>query len=94
MSLLSVSYKFFERLPLWRLKPVLEPQLFDKEAGFRYNQCITDQVFNLIYDVEHRFDENKKSGIVLADLTEAHGSQLCGTKAKRPITAFDLLLLL
>ena len=30
----------------------------------------------LTYDVEHRFEENNKLGIVLADLTAAHDSIL------------------
>ena len=38
------------------------------KVGYRLGQCITDQVFKLIYDVEQRFVENK-SGIVLANLT-------------------------
>ena len=77
-----------------RLEPVFDPQLPDKQAGFRHSQSIIDQVFQLSYDVEHRFEENNKSGIVFADLTAAHDSPLYGTKAKRPTTAFDLLLLL
>ena len=40
-------------------------------------------------DVAHRFEENNKSGIVLADLTTAHDSQLYGTKPKHPTDAFD-----
>ena len=77
-----------------RIKPVLDPQLPDKQAGFRHSQCTTDQVFKLTYDVEHRFEEINKSGTVLAALTAAHDSLLYGRKTKRLITAFDLLLLL
>ena len=51
-------------------------------------------MFKLTYDNEHRFKESDKSGIVLADLTTAHDSQLYGKKAKHPTDAFDLLLLL
>ena len=36
------------------------------------------------YDVEHCFEENNKSGIVLADLAGTHDSLLYGTKAKAP----------
>ena len=75
------------------LEPVFDPQTIDKQAGFRHSQYIIDQIFELIYNVEHLFEENKKSGIVLADLTEAHDNLLCGTNTKRPTTAFDLLLL-
>ena len=56
--------------------------------------CITNQVFKLNYNVEHRFEENSKSGIVFTDLTPAHNSLLYGTKAKQPTAAFTLLLLL
>ena len=65
-----------------RLKPVLDPQLADKQVGLRHCQCIADQVFKLTYDVEHRFEENNKSGFVLADLTAAHDCLLYDTKAK------------
>ena len=54
---MSVSYKLFERLLLRRLEPVFDPQLPDKQAGFRHDQCITDQVFKLTYDVEHRLEK-------------------------------------
>ena len=87
ISLLSVSYKLFERLLLRRLELVFDSQLPDKQAGFRHSQCITDRVFKLIYDVEHRFEENNKSGIVWADLTAAHDSLLYGANAKHPIAA-------
>ena len=60
------------------LKPVLDPQLPDKQAGIMHSPCITDQVFKLTYNAEHRFEENNKPGIVLIDLTVAHDSLLCG----------------
>ena len=76
------------------LEPVFGYQLLDKQAGFRHSECITDRVFELTYDFEHRFEENK-SNIVLADLTTAaHDSLLYGTKPKHPTTAFDLVLFL
>ena len=75
-----------------RLEPVFDPQLPDKQDGFRYS--ITDQLFKLTCDVEHRFEEISKSGIVLADLAAVHDSLLYGTKTYRLTTAFDLLLLL
>ena len=86
---MSVSYKLFENLLLRRLEPVFHLQLPDKQACFRHSQCTTDQVFKLAYDVEHRFEKNNKSGIVLTDSTGAHYSLLYGTKTKRPTTAFD-----
>ena len=88
ISLWSVSYNLFELLLLRRLEPVFDPQLRDKQAGFRHSQCITDQVFKL------RFEEINTSGIVLADLIAAHNTLLCGTKTKRSTTAYDLQLLL
>ena len=91
--MLSVSYKLFERLLLRGLEPVFDYQLPGKRAGFRDSHCITDGVFKLTYNVEHRFEENK-SDIVLADLTAAHDSLLYGTKPKHPTTTFDLLLFL
>ena len=63
------------------------------KVGFRLGQCITDQVFKLTYDVEHRFVENK-SGIVLANLTAAQDCLLYGASAKHPTTAFHLVLFL
>ena len=83
-----------ERLFLEMLKPVFDSQLLGKQAGFGHSPCITDQVSKLTYDVEHRFEENSKLGVVLADLTAAHDSQLYDTKTKYPTTAFDLLFLL
>ena len=50
---------------------------------------MTDQVFKLTCDVEHRFEEINKSGIVLADLTAAHDSLPYGAKTLRPpLTCF------
>ena len=66
-----------------RLEPLFDPQLCDKQAGFRHGQFITDQVFKLTYDVEHRLEENK-SGIVLADLTAVHDSLLYYTGPNTP----------
>ena len=92
--MLSVSYKLFERLLLRGLESVFDYQLPDKQAGFRHSECITDRAFELIYDVEHRFEENKPD-IVLADLTAAaHDSLLYGTKPKHPTTVFELVLFL
>ena len=84
ISLLSVSYKLFERLLFRRQEPVFDPKLSDKQAGFRHSQCITDQVFKLICDVKHHFEEINKSGIVLADLTAAHDSQLMLQRPNAP----------
>ena len=81
------TYKLFELLLLRRLEPVFDPQLPDKQVGFRHSPCITEQVFKLTYDVEHRFEESK-SGIVLTDLAATHDSLLYGTNAKHPIAAF------
>ena len=72
----SVCYKLFEQLVLRRLEPVLDPHLPDKQADIRHSRCITEQVLKLSYDVEHRFEENNKSGIALADLTAAQDSLL------------------
>ena len=83
----------FERLLMRHLKPVFDPQLPDKQAGFRHGQCKTDQMFKLTDDIDHRFEENK-SGIASADLTTAHDSPQYGTRAKHPTTAIDLGLLL
>ena len=77
-----------------RVEPVFDPQLPDKQAGFKHSQWKTDQVFKLTYDVEHRFEEDNRSGIVLADLTASYNSLLYGTGANHSTTAFDLLLLL
>ena len=88
-----MSFKLFERLLLRRVEPVLNPQLPDKQAGFRHCQYKTDQVFKQTYDVEHRFEENK-SGIVLADLTAAHEGLLRSTRANHPAATSDLPFLL
>ena len=74
----SVCYKLFKKLLLRLLKPVLDPQLPDKQAGIRHSRCTTNQVSKLTYDVENRFEENNKSGIVLVNLTAAHDSLLYG----------------
>ena len=74
----------FRAVTLEVSRTFFDPQLPDKQAGFGHSQYITDQVFKITYDVEHRFEEISKSGMVLKDVTAAHGSLLYGTKTLPP----------
>ena len=69
ISLSCVSFKVLELLLLTRLDPVVEPALPVTQAGFRPGRSTVDQIVHLTNDIENGFEERKKAGLVLVDLT-------------------------
>ena len=72
ISLLSVCYKFLERLVLQRISPTVETILSPDQAGFRKNRSTCDQVSALTTFIENGFQQNLKTGAVFLDLTAAY----------------------
>ena len=72
ISLLSVCYKFLERLVLQRISPTVESVLSPDQAGFRKNRSTCDQVSALTTFIENGFQQNLKTGAVFLDLTAAY----------------------
>jgi len=71
ISLLCVPYKLLERLLLFRLEPLVDPQLPTQQGGFRRGRCTVQQVVKLTSDLEESYEERRNGGLVLVDLTAA-----------------------
>ena len=72
ISLLCVPFKLLERLLLVRLKPIMDPQLPNEQAGFRRGKSTVHQIVNLTDDIEEAFEKGHKAGVILVDLTDAY----------------------
>ena len=73
ISLLSVCYKFLERLVLQRISPTVETILSPDQAGFRKNRSTCDQVAAALTTfIENGYQQNLKTGAVFLDLTAAY----------------------
>ena len=72
ISLLCVPLKVLERLLLARLEPIIDQSLPTTQAGFRSGRSPVDQIIHLTDDIENGFEERKKAGLVLVDLTAAY----------------------
>ena len=72
ISLLCVPFKVLERLLLTPLESILEPALPATQADFRSDCSTVDQIVHLTDDIENGFEERKKAGLVLVDLTAAY----------------------
>ena len=73
ISLLCIGLKLFERIILNRIEDIVEGFLFPEEqGGFWKGESTVDQVALLIEEIEAAFEENKKAGLLLIDLTAAY----------------------
>ena len=72
ISLLCVPLKVLKRLLLTRLEPIIDLSLPTTQAGFRSGRSTIDQITHLTDDIESGFEERKKAGLVLVDLTAAY----------------------
>ena len=72
ISLLSSTYKLFERMILARLQPIIEASLPIEQAGFRKNRNCCDQTLALATHIENGFQRQEKSGAVFLDLSSAY----------------------
>jgi len=70
--LLSVLYKFFEKLLLRRFQPLLEKALPVEQTGFRNGRNYCEQVLALINFIENGFQAKENSGAVLLNLSSAY----------------------
>ena len=74
ISLLSHTYKLFERLILNRITPTVDERLIPEEAGFRPGKSTTSQLLNLTQHIEDGFEKGMVTGVVLVDLSAAYDS--------------------
>ena len=72
ISLLSHTYKLFERLILNRITPTVDERLIPEQAGFRPGKSTTSQVLNLTQHIEDGFEKGMITGVVLVDLSAAY----------------------
>ena len=72
ISLLSHTYKLFERLILNRLGPAIDEHLIPEQAGFRPGKSTCSQVLNLTQHIENGFEESLVTGVVFFDLSAAY----------------------
>lgn len=72
ISLLSCSYKLFERVILARIADVIDANIPKEQAGFRKNRSCCDQVLALTNYIELGFEREMKTGVVFLDLTAAY----------------------
>jgi len=72
ISLLCVPYKLLERLLLFRLEPVVDPQLPTQQGGFRSGRSTVQQVVKLTSDIEESYEGRRKAGLVFVDVTAAY----------------------
>ena len=72
ISLLSHTFKLFERLLLNIIGPVVDKLLIPEQAGFRPGKSTTSQVLNLTQHIEDGFEEGKVTGCVFVDLSAAY----------------------
>jgi len=72
-SLFCVSYKLLECL-LFRLEPVVDPQLVTQKGGFWRGRSTVQQVVKLTSDIEESYEGRRKTDVVLVDLTADYGT--------------------
>ena len=66
------TYKFFERMILNRLNPLIETMIIDQQAGFRPGKSTTGQLFNLTQHIENGYERGVVTGTVFVDLSAAY----------------------
>lgn len=72
ISLLSHTYKLFERLILNRIGTFVDEHLIPEQAGFRPGKSTTSQVLNLTQYIEDGYEEGMVTGVVFVDLSAAY----------------------
>ena len=72
ISLIYVPYKILERLIYTCVEPLIDPQLFEEQAGFRRGKSTVDQVVLLAQIIEDFCEVKKKAGAIFVNLTAAY----------------------
>ena len=72
ISLLSISFKLFERLILNRIESTIDEKLPIEQAAFRKNRGCSEQVLAMSTSIEKGFQEGVKSFITFVDLSSAY----------------------
>ena len=72
--LLCVPYKILERLIYARVESIIDTLLPKVQAGFRRGKLTLNQVVLFTQNMGDSFEDKKKAGGVLVNLTEAYGT--------------------
>lgn len=72
ISLLSHTFKLFERLILNKIGPAVDGHLIPEQAGSRPGKSTTSQVLNLTQYIEDGYEEGMVTGVVFVDLSAAY----------------------
>ena len=54
---------------------MVDPELPEKQAGFRRGHINTQYIIKLISDIEDSFERANKTGVILVDLTAAYDTE-------------------
>jgi hypothetical protein len=73
ISLLPIVSKLFEKLPLKRLKPLIESKnlIPSHQFGFRDKHATTDQMHRITNIIERAYEENKICSAIFLDIAQA-----------------------
>ena len=74
ISLLSITFKLYECLPLHRFSPSIDPKPTLDQAGFRPGQSCADQLLNLIQNIKDGYQNRRTTGCVFVDLSATYST--------------------
>ena len=72
ISILCHTYKFYERIILNRVTPLLENHLIKEQAGFHPGKSCTSQLLNLTQHIEDGYQRGMITGAAFVDLSAAY----------------------
>lgn len=72
IALLSIMYKFLERLLFNRIESEIDKLLPPEQAGFQRNRSCVEQVLSLTNHIESGYQRKLKTGVVFIDLSSAY----------------------
>ena len=74
ISLLHTLFKILKRLIYICVKPIKDPLLPRKQAGFGHGKLTVDQATLPTQEIEDTYSAKKKAGVVFIDLTVVYGT--------------------
>ena len=72
ISLLSVTFKLYERLLQHRLSSIIDPKQTPDQDGFHPDRSCAEQVLNLTQHIEDGYHNRKITGFAFVDLFSAY----------------------
>ena len=74
IALQDIVEKIFVTIILKRLEPIIEPQIYEGQYGFRRKKSTVDAIFNIKKLIESCHEYNKPLYICFLDITKAYDS--------------------